>query len=58
LFFGTEEDKNARFVTIDCGHTFEVKSLDKWMSLNTLSGSIKFKECPKCKQPIKKCPRY
>lgn len=60
VFFGTEEDESARFVTLeDCGHLFEVESLDKWIGEeNNQSGKIQFKTCPKCRTPVRKSLRY
>jgi hypothetical protein len=40
---GNEDDINARFVQIDCGHTFEIKGLEIWIGLNSEKGAIKFK---------------
>lgn len=63
IFFGTEDDGASRFVQLqDCLHFFEVSGLDKWMDDNTDSDgkktSIKLKECPKCKTPIRRNLRY
>jgi len=46
---------------LECKHTFEVKGLDFWMNLGLTAGdssAVKYKECPKCKTFIMKCPRY
>ncbi|CAG2235642.1 NFX1-type zinc finger-containing protein 1 [Mytilus edulis] len=63
IFFGTEDDDDARFVQLqDCCHFFEVSGLDRWMDENIDSDlnktSIKLKECPKCKTPIRRNLRY
>ncbi|XP_063429947.1 NFX1-type zinc finger-containing protein 1-like [Mytilus trossulus] len=63
IFFGTEDDDDARFVQLqDCRHFFEVSGLDRWMDENIDSDltktSIKLKECPKCKTPIRRNLRY
>ena len=72
IFFGTEEDDDARFIQLtDCGHIFEVTSLDKWMNLEIASSvnennesrnenntEIALKCCPKCKNPIMTMNRY
>ena len=62
IFFGDEDEDDARFVLLpDCGHIFERGGLDQWMKIENehkTSQEIKFKECPKCKTPVKKCLRY
>ena len=59
IFFGTEDDPDARFVQLlDCKHMFEVNSLDQWMEMGVDEGNIKLKECPKCKTLIRKSFRY
>ncbi len=62
IFFGNEDDEDARFVLLpDCKHIFEYKGLDHWMEIKKegdQSQQISFKECPKCKTPVKKCLRY
>lgn len=36
IFFGTEDEPNARFIELeDCGHVFEVSAFDKYMGLAT-----------------------
>ena len=57
-FFGTEDDPEACFVQLDCGHSFEASSLDHYMNLPLEKNEIQFKKCPRCSQPIKKCVRY
>ena len=59
MFFGTEEDEDARFIELlDCGHVFEVTALDYWMDKDGKTDEIKLKECPKCKTPIRISYRY
>ena len=64
IFFGTEEDPNARFVELaDCGHLFEVEMMDHWMdrTQDTDDGKavdIQLKRCPKCSTPIRTSLRY
>ncbi|CDW86632.1 UNKNOWN [Stylonychia lemnae] len=70
IFFGPEDDEQSRFVEIDCGHIFESTSLDYWINqkdkeevkdddLNQNNATfVKFPECPRCKQSIRKCSRY
>lgn len=57
IFFGEEDDKNARFIMLaDCKHIFESRGLDTWM--NEQEGEITQKECPRCKSGIKTSKRY
>jgi hypothetical protein len=63
ILFGTEDESDARFVQMqDCKHFFEVSGIDKWMDEHIESDekmtSIKLKECPKCKTPIRRNLRY
>lgn len=64
IFFGDEDEPDARFVRLkDCGHIFEVKGLDQWMDQesvgdDTKSREIQFKQCPKCKVPVRRSLRY
>ena len=60
IFFGTEDTLGARFIELlDCGHVFEVESLDQWMALEEEDASnVQLKACPKCKTPIRKSLRY
>lgn len=60
IFFGTEDEPNARFVELeDCGHILEYTGLDKWMKvLNESPTEIQLKGCPKCKTLIRKSLRY
>jgi hypothetical protein len=57
IFFGTEEEEGALFVVLeDCGHFFEMTSLDGWVDAS--DGEVSFKACPRCKTPIRKSLRY
>lgn len=61
VFFGTEDDEDARFVVLeDCDHFFEVTSLDRWFHDDTSEGAeeVSFKACPRCRTPIRKSLRY
>ncbi len=58
IFFGTEDEDDARFIQlIDCQHIFERSGLDHWMKQKNNEG-VGFKECPKCKTPIRRSLRY
>nr|XP_061814239.1 NFX1-type zinc finger-containing protein 1-like [Nerophis lumbriciformis] len=66
IFFGTEDDPEARFIRLeDCGHIIEHESMDAYMSMDDDQQAdregqmaIKLKECPKCRTPIRKNLRY
>ena len=64
IFFGTEEDENARFVELaDCGHLFEVEMMDLWMDQaqersDGKAVDVQLKRCPKCSTPIRTSLRY
>lgn len=60
VFFGTEDDEDARFIMLeDCGHVFEVSGLTQWMKLgNDKSGEIQMKCCPRCKTVIRRNLRF
>ena len=58
IFFGTEDEPNARFVQLqDCKHVFEYTGLDHWMDRNE-SDEIQFKKCPCCSTLIRTSLRY
>ncbi|XP_078411503.1 NFX1-type zinc finger-containing protein 1 isoform X1 [Cetorhinus maximus] len=61
IFFGNEDEPNARFVQLeDCCHIFEVTGFDQYMN-QVQEGSdtvIRLKDCPKCRMPIRKNFRY
>lgn len=57
IFFGTEDDDDARFVRLeDCGHILEKKGLSEWMELN--ENCVQMKVCPKCKTVIRTNLRF
>ncbi|NXM69663.1 ZNFX1 protein, partial [Serilophus lunatus] len=57
IFFGFEEDPDARFVELeDCGHVFESQGLDHYMDED--DDVVKLKVCPMCQTPIRKNLRY
>ncbi|CAF2702168.1 unnamed protein product [Rotaria sp. Silwood2] len=63
ILFGTEDEPDARFVFLpDCKHIIEVTALDKYVndSFNNSQNdtAIRFPECPRCKQSIRRCMRY
>ncbi|CAM4958751.1 unnamed protein product [Rotaria socialis] len=63
ILFGTEDEPDARFVLLpDCNHIIEVTALDKFVndSYNNSQEdtAIRFPECPRCKQNIRRCMRY
>ncbi|XP_030831842.1 NFX1-type zinc finger-containing protein 1-like [Strongylocentrotus purpuratus] len=65
ILFGGEDDNDARFVELeDCKHVIKADALDQWMKTESgnkdKSGaiSIKLKECPWCKTPIRRNLRY
>ncbi|XP_067904238.1 NFX1-type zinc finger-containing protein 1 [Heterodontus francisci] len=61
IFFGTEDEANARFVQLeDCCHVFEVSGFDQYMNQGQEGNDtvIKLKDCPKCRMPIRKNFRY
>ncbi|XP_063816587.1 NFX1-type zinc finger-containing protein 1 isoform X2 [Pseudophryne corroboree] len=61
IFFGFEEEENARFVQLeDCGHIFETAGMDTYMENKDSQEetAIKLKVCPKCQVYIRKNLRY
>ena len=64
IFFGTEDEPNARFVELaDCGHVFEVEMMDQWMDQADVAQDgkpvdVQLKLCPKCRVPIRTSLRY
>ena len=64
IFFGTEDDEDARFVELaDCGHVFEVEMMDQWMDQaeegdGGKAVDVQLKRCPKCSTPIRTSLRY
>ena len=58
IFFGTEDEPDARFVQLqDCKHVFEYTGLDHWMDREE-SEEIQFKKCPRCSTLIRTSLRY
>lgn len=58
IFFGNEEDPDARFIHLeDCGHVIEHRAMDVYMQMDDVM-AIKLKECPRCRTPIRKNRRY
>lgn len=59
IFFGTEQDEDARFIQLmDCPHVIEVGALDNWVSEIVESPSVVPLCCPKCRTPIQTSNRY
>ncbi|XP_068677009.1 NFX1-type zinc finger-containing protein 1-like [Montipora foliosa] len=64
IYFGTEDDPDARFVELaDCGHVFEVQMMDQWMDQAETTPDekpidVQLKLCPKCRVPIRTSLRY
>jgi len=61
IFFGSEEEPDARFIQLECKHIFEVTGFDHYIDQEKDPSekiSIQFKACPKCKRPIRKLLRY
>lgn len=57
MFFGTEDEPDARFIYLeDCKHVLEASGLEQWMAQT--DGEITLKTCPKCKTPIAKTQRF
>lgn len=57
ILFGTEDEEDARFVYLkECGHTLESTGMDTWMQSG--SGEIGSKHCPKCKTTLSLTLRY
>ncbi|CAI8041395.1 NFX1-type zinc finger-containing protein 1 [Geodia barretti] len=58
IFFGTEDEPDARFVQLqDCKHVFEYTGLDQWMDREE-SEEIQFKKCPRCSTLMRTSLRY
>lgn len=65
IFFGTEDEPDARFIQLEhCKHLFEVSAMDTYMAQDEDQKAgldqlvIKLKECPKCRAPIRRNLRY
>ena len=59
IIFGTEDpdDPELRIIQLDCGHKFDVKSMDQWMQEDQ-EGKVQWKACFLCNAPILKTQRY
>lgn len=53
-------DPSARFVElVECGHIFEVSVLDTYMDRDNAGiTAVKLKQCPQCRSPVRRTPRY
>ena len=57
IFFGTEDEPDARFIQLeDCGHMVEFTAMDHLMEDD--GQVIKLKECPRCRTPVRRNFRY
>ncbi|KAJ8946031.1 hypothetical protein NQ318_023280 [Aromia moschata] len=56
IFFGTEDDEDARFVELqDCKHILESTGMENWLNQGD---EIQMKVCPKCKASVVNTQRY
>lgn len=60
IFFGYEEDENARFVLLtECKHVVENKGMEEWLkNEDGESKAVALKTCPRCKTPLATSQRY
>lgn len=60
IFFGTEDDEDAKFVQLeDCKHILEISGLSQWMKADTEGDNqIQMKACPRCKTVIRRNLRF
>ncbi|KAK4872927.1 hypothetical protein RN001_014956 [Aquatica leii] len=60
IFFGDEDEENARFVVLnECGHVFESTGIDTWLEGDEEDqGKIAPKCCPRCKTILTSTQRY
>ena len=61
LIFGTEdleESPELRIIMLDCGHMFDVESLDKYYMQSDREEKVQWKECFLCKMPVFITNRY
>lgn len=60
IFFGTEDEDEARFVCLeDCHHILEISGLNAWMNTdNKEDHQVQMKACPKCKTIIRTNLRF
>ncbi|XP_062302008.1 NFX1-type zinc finger-containing protein 1, partial [Osmerus eperlanus] len=57
IFFGTEDEPDARFIQLeDCGHVVEFTAMDRLMEDD--GQDIRLKECPRCRTPVRRNFRY
>ncbi|UYV64754.1 ZNFX1 [Cordylochernes scorpioides] len=58
IFFGSEDEKDARFVLLeDCKHIFESEGLARWFEESS-SREIQLPTCPRCKTPVRRNYRF
>ena len=63
FIFGTEdleESSKLRIIMLDCGHMFDVESLDKYYMQSDREEKVQWKQCIRihCKMPVFKTNRY
>ncbi len=62
IFFGREDEPNAMYMQLHCGHCFEYRDLDYYMQMGEDEANgevcVKMKECPKCRSIILPTGRY
>lgn len=59
IFFGTEDEDDARFVKLEeCGHVFESSGLEQWFESTPDTGEITQKTCPQCKSDVVRTQRF
>jgi len=59
IFFGTEDEPDARFIELKCGHIFEVSGLDGWFdSASQDNNEVQTLKCPRCKSIVRDSLRY
>ncbi|XP_072540909.1 NFX1-type zinc finger-containing protein 1 [Salminus brasiliensis] len=64
IFFGNEDEPDACFIQLDCGHIIESTAMDQYMGMDEDQEAgldqraIRLKECPKCRKPIRRNVRY
>lgn len=59
IFFGDEDEPDAKFIQLNCKHSFVASGLDILLSAEAAkSKEISYPRCPKCRSPIYYCMRY
>jgi hypothetical protein len=59
IFFGNEDEPDARFIQLDCQHVFEVTGIDEWLDRDVdTANEIQPVQCPSCKRPVYSVLRY